>query len=100
MMSVFVILALVFVSPALAAAPYTLTDLGTLSGSYSYPVAINEAGQVIGSSTLAGNASSHAFVWEGGVLTDLGTLGGSTSYSVAINEAGQVLGWSYYYNEK
>ncbi len=84
-----------FPGSVLAVAAYTLTDLGTLGGSYSYPTAINEAGQVIGYSHLAGNASYHAFVWEGGVLTDLGTLGGSFSQPTAINEAGQVAGYSY-----
>src|SRR6185503_13442543 len=75
MMSVLVILALISnISPAYAA--YTLTDLGTLGGSSSQAVAINEAGQIIGQSYLAGDAEQHAFVWQGGVMTDLGTLGG------------------------
>ena len=74
--SVLVILALISnVSPVYAA--YTLTDLGTLGGTYSQAVAINEAGQVIGNSSyLADDADlQHAFVWQGGVMTDLGTLG-------------------------
>ena len=54
-----------------------MTDLGTLGGSYSYPMAINEAGQIIGYSGTAGNAEQHAFVWQGGVMTNLGTLSNS-----------------------
>ncbi len=80
----------VVVTPA-----YTLTDLGTLGGIYSYPAAINEAGQVIGYLQPGGGAGQHAFVWDDGVMTDLGTLGGRESWPVAINEAGQVLGESY-----
>jgi probable HAF family extracellular repeat protein len=76
-------------------AAYTLTDLGTLGGSQSRPVAINETGQVIGWSDLVGDTERHAFVWEGGVMSDLDTLGGGNSEAVAINEAGQVIGWYY-----
>jgi probable HAF family extracellular repeat protein len=72
-----------------------MTDLGTLGGNHSHTVAINEAGQVIGLSTLADDVSQHAFVWDDGVMTDLGTLGGSYTQPTAINEAGQVLGLSY-----
>src|SRR6185503_8338083 len=86
MMSILVILALIFnVSPAYAA--YTLTDLGTLGGSTSGALAINEAGQVVGLASIAGDVENHAFVWEGGVMTDLGTFGGSYTTPVAINEA-------------
>ena len=77
------ILALIFsfadASPAQAA--YTMTDLGTLGGLSSEPVAINEAGQVIGYSYLAGDDTQHGFFWDGGVMTDLGTtlVGGAIS---------------------
>jgi probable HAF family extracellular repeat protein len=95
-LSVLVILALVFgyanASPAIAATTYTLTDLGTLGGSESFAYAINEAGQVIGHSYLAGDTAQHAFVWDAGVMTDLGTFGGSESFAYDINEAGQVVG--------
>jgi len=69
-----------------------MTDLGTLGGSISQPVAINEAGQVMGYSQTVGG-TQHAFVWDMGVMSDL-TLGGSNSYAYAINEAGRVLGQS------
>ena len=81
-----------FPTNVLATAPYTLTDLGTLGGNSSFAYAINEVGQVIGYSTIAGSQQQHAFVWESGVMTDLGTLGGSYSGAFAINEAGQVIG--------
>ena len=102
MLSVFVIWALVLgyasASPALAAVTYTLTDLGTLGGSESFAYGINEAGQVIGHSFLAGDVQRHAFLWEGGVMTDLGTFGGGEnieSFAYDINEAGQVVGQAY-----
>jgi probable HAF family extracellular repeat protein len=75
-----------------------MTDLGTLGGSRSEVEAINEAGQVVGSSLLA-DGSQHAFIWQDRVMTDLGTLGGSGSQAFEINEAGQVLGRLYFVDE-
>src|SRR5262245_6445438 len=70
---------------------YTITDLGSLGGGYSDAVALNESGQVIGTSGLA-NGTYHAFLWQNGVMSDLGTLGGNGSYASDINNAGQVVG--------
>ena len=70
-----------------------MIDLGTLRGGQdSAAVAINERGQIIGSSDTA-SGWGHAFVWEKGRTTDL-TLGGKASRALAINERGQVVGWS------
>jgi probable HAF family extracellular repeat protein len=73
---------------------FTVTDLGTLGGMNSQATAINNRGQVVGYSTLAGEAITRAFLWEDGVMTDLGSLGGTFSRANAINNRGQAVGAS------
>lgn len=76
-----------------AASLYSVTDLGTLSGSSgSLATGINDSGQVIGYSTNDG--PFRAFLWENGVMTDLGTLGGTHSQAWGINDLGQVVGFA------
>jgi probable HAF family extracellular repeat protein len=66
--------------------------LGTLGGSWSAGYAINNAGQIAGSSNTAAGAY-HAFVWEEAAgMRDLGTLGGRESRGFALNSAGAVAG--------
>lgn len=73
--------------------PWVITDLGTLGGTYSEAVAINEPGQVIGNSQTT-KGFGHAFIWESGRIRDLGTLGGHVTTALAVNGRGQVVGWS------
>ncbi len=73
----------------------TLTELSGF-GVSSWATAINDAGQVVGYSTI-GSAlfPDHAFLWQSGTMIDLGTLGGANSQANGINAAGQVVGSSY-----
>jgi probable HAF family extracellular repeat protein len=71
-----------------------MIDLGTLGGTIGFGNAVNNRGQVVGFSDVAGDVANHAFIWERGVLTDMGTLGGVNSFANWINDAGQVVGIS------
>lgn len=61
-------------------ARYTVTDLGTFGGTYSFAYSINSSGSVAGGAAAPGQTNSvaqTAFLWNGGHLLNLGTLGGS-----------------------
>jgi probable HAF family extracellular repeat protein len=67
----------------------TMKDLGTLGGTGSEGLAINDSGEVVGwSQTKAG--TSDAFLWNGTRMTDLGPL--SQFYPHGINNSGQIAG--------
>jgi probable HAF family extracellular repeat protein len=72
------------------------TDLGNLGGALNnVAYAINNRGQVVGASDLAGDNTGHGFFWQNGVITDLGTLPGDfSSFAFSINDRGQVVGQS------
>ena len=75
-------------------------DLGTLGGSLSTANDINNAGQIVGGSLLAGDVISHAVLWHGAVAIDLNTVldaatrnaGWYLSDAVAINAHGWITG--------
>jgi probable HAF family extracellular repeat protein len=82
--------AIACIAPLLAfaahAQQYTVTDLGTLGGASSSGVALNNNGQVIGTSTTSSGATD-AFLYSNGTMTDIGNWTPS-----AINDAGQIVG--------
>jgi probable HAF family extracellular repeat protein len=66
-------------------------DLGTLEGGhYSFATAINNAGQVVGSSDDAAGRA-HPVLWAGGAITPLPELGVGCD-AFGINDAGQIAG--------
>jgi probable HAF family extracellular repeat protein len=73
-----------------------IVDLGTLGEQFttSEARAVNQRGQIVGDSFLAGLGPEHAFLWSNGSMRDLGTLGGLTSDATDINDRGQVVGVS------
>lgn len=82
-------------STPVVALNYSITDLGTLGGASSNATALNDNGQVVGYSSIAGDTVTHAFLYSYGTMTDLGTLGGSYSSANDINNSGQVVGGAY-----
>lgn len=92
--------ALLFLLPSRAAAQeqqhvkelprYTVTDLGTLGGTFGIAFSINNRGWVAGAANLPGDTARHAVLWQNGVKTDLGTLGGPNSTAYLLNERGEV----------
>ena len=71
-----------------------MTDLGTLGGSYSFAIHINNPGQVVGRSALASGVLE-AFSWtEASGMVGLGTLGLSPSAALGVNDVGEIVGQS------
>ncbi len=81
-----------FVPSSFIVTRYSITDLGTLGGTTSHALGLNDSGLIVGYSDVSGDYYHHAFVYSGGVMTDLGTLGGQYSYATAINNLGHVIG--------
>ncbi|QDS91740.1 Calx-beta domain protein [Roseimaritima multifibrata] len=79
---------------------YQVTPLGTLGGTTSYALDVNNLNQVSGNSGIVVGASNplHAFRWTDGGLEDLGVVAGTGSNNFsrgyAINDLGVVVGES------
>jgi probable HAF family extracellular repeat protein len=76
---------------------YRVIDLGTLGGTFSDALGINNRGWVVGAANLTGDQAQHLFLWREGRKTDLGTLGGPNSGTFGTggpSENGEVVGWA------
>ncbi|MGI9169089.1 MAG: hypothetical protein ACR2FH_02780 [Caulobacteraceae bacterium] len=73
-----------------------MVRLGSLGGTMGAASFINERGQVVGVSNLAGDAVMHAVLWNSPTqMVDLGTLeGGTYAHPDWINKGGDVVGYS------
>jgi probable HAF family extracellular repeat protein len=74
-----------------------VTDLGSLGGSFGNQAhGMNNRGQVVGTSDLAGDAVFHGFVWSQSTgMQDIPPVPGDTySVALAINDPGVVAGTS------
>jgi probable HAF family extracellular repeat protein len=69
-----------------------MTDLGTLGGDYGNTNWMNDRGDVVGFSYLAGDQTFHPFLSNGGRMIDLGTLGGSSGAAFWVSNSGDVVG--------
>jgi probable HAF family extracellular repeat protein len=78
-----------------------VTDLGNLGGDGGFggnhACAINNYGQVVGHSDLAGDTAFHAYIWSKATgMKDIGTLAGDfASLGLGINDGGVVVGASF-----
>ena len=79
-------------SPAAAATDgYTVVDLGTLGGVGSTAAAVNEAGDVAGTSNTSWG-EPHGFFWADGVMTGIHSMGGWGAEAFDLSDDGWVVG--------
>ncbi|MGA8442961.1 MAG: hypothetical protein WB714_32405 [Candidatus Sulfotelmatobacter sp.] len=73
-----------------------IKDLRTLGGTFAQADALNDSGEVVGTSCTKGDLACFAVLWKDGVITNLGNLPGDCGSSAfAINSLGQITGDSY-----
>ncbi len=72
---------------------YNVVDIGTFGGTeFNTAIDVNNAGVVVGGSSLSNNVDHPIFRWQDGVLENLGLLGGRTAGAEAISETGWIAG--------
>ena len=68
-----------------------VVDLGTLGGSNSFGLGVNNQTQVVGWAEPAAGPPAHAFLWQNGTMLDLQTSG-IASVGMGINDLSQIVG--------
>jgi probable HAF family extracellular repeat protein len=75
-----------------------MVDLGSLGGTISVGQDgpdVNNRGQVVDQSNLAGDIYFHPYLWKKpGPMQDLGTLGGNYGDAKKITDTGEIVGWA------
>jgi len=72
---------------------FFITDMGTLGGSESFAHALNDRGQAVGVSRVAGDLDTHKFLYFGGRMSDLFPLDSEhiqTGHPTDINDSGVI----------
>ena len=89
---IIVAVAMFFPVKGIADTFWTITEIPTLGGAQSIGFAMNDSGQVIGSSWVAGDTSSHTFLYSRGKVTDLYPFNSQKLQTIdmGINNAGQI----------
>ena len=77
-----------------SAQSYSIKDLGTLGGNTCHSAAVNNLGEVVGSSRPLGLVYNHPFLYTNDEMIDLGSLGNWSAGALGINDLSQVIGQS------